>query len=110
MNAADFEKYVTGRTLTYAENGVVYGVEEYLSHRRVRWAFSEEECLDGYWYEAGGEICFVYENKPAPQCWTFTRRAGGLYARFMNAGDGREVYEARNSDTPMSCPGPKIGV
>jgi len=110
MSAAEFETYVTGRTLTYAEHGVVYGTEEYLTKRRVRWAFSKEECRDGYWYEAGSEICFVYEGNPAPQCWTFTRGPGGLIARFMNVADGREVYEARHADTPLGCPGPKVGV
>ncbi len=30
MSGAEFEAYATGRTLTYAERGVIYGIEEYL--------------------------------------------------------------------------------
>ena len=110
MSAAEFEAYVTGRTLTYADRGVIYGIEEYLPNRRVRWAFMGDQCRDGFWYEADGQICFVYENKPdAPQCWQFTERAGRLSALFMGAEDGRELYEAQNSDEPLVCLGPDVG-
>ncbi len=112
MSAAEFEAYVTGRTLTYTDRGVVYGIEEYLPGRRVRWAYVGDECRDGYWYEAvGGEICFVYENAPtSPQCWRFTERAGRLSAVFTGAEDGRELYEAEKTDEPMVCLGPDVGV
>lgn len=110
MTAAEFEAYVTGQTLTYAENGVVYGIEEYLPDRRVRWAFSEDECKDGAWFEEDQAICFVYEDNPVPQCWTFYERAGGLAAKFENVDDGRELYEVARSPEPLFCPGPSIGV
>ncbi|MCG6903123.1 MAG: hypothetical protein LJE68_10615 [Rhodobacter sp.] len=111
MSASDFEAYVTGRTLTYADRGVVYGIEEYLPNRRVRWAYLGDQCREGYWYEAGEEICFVYENNPdAPQCWQFSQRDGRLSAIFMGAENGRELYEAKNSDEPLVCLGPDVGV
>ena len=110
MTAQEFEEYVTGRTLTYADRGVIYGIEEYLPNRRVRWAFTADECRDGYWYDAEGEICFVYEGNPDPQCWTFTRRGGRLSALFTGAEDGRELYEAQQSDKPLVCLGPDVGV
>ena len=51
-------------TLTYAENGQVYGIEEYRPNRRVRWAFVGDTCREGYWYDEGRQICFVYEHDP----------------------------------------------
>ena len=110
MSGAEFEAYVNGRTLTYAENGVIYGIEEYLPNRRVRWAFTEDECRDGFWYEEDNQICFVYEGDIGLQCWRFTRSGSGLIARFMGAGDGREVYEAQQSKEPLRCLGPDVGV
>ena len=109
MSAADFEAYVTGRTLTFIDGGVPYGTEEYLPGRRVRWAFVGDQCRDGYWYDTGGQICFVYEDNPEPQCWVFTREAGGLSAKFMGEDDGRQLYEAAQSDEPLHCPGPDLG-
>ena len=111
MNGAEFEAYVTGRTLTYADQGVIYGIEEYLSGRRVRWAYVGDQCRDGYWYDAGGEICFVYDDNPNPQCWVFRKEiTGRLSARFMGADDGRELYEAQQSSEPLLCRGPEVGV
>ena len=111
MSGAEFEAYVTGRTLTYADQGEIYGIEEYLSGRRVRWAYLADECRDGYWYDAGGEICFVYDDNPNPQCWVFRKEVTGrLSARFMGADDGRELYEARQSSEPLLCRGPEVGV
>ena len=71
MSAADFEARVTGKTLTYSNEGVAYGAEEYLSDRRVRWSFLDGECQEGRWYVAGDQICFVYDDIPDPQCWRF---------------------------------------
>ena len=111
MSGADFEAYVTGRTLTYTDRGVVYGIEEYLPDRQVRWSFIGDQCRDGYWYDADGQICFVYEDRPdAPQCWLFSERGGRLSALFVGATDGRELYEARQSDEPLVCLGPDVGV
>jgi len=110
MSPAEFEAYATGRTLTYAEGGVIYGIEEYLPNRRVRWAFVNDECREGYWYEQDNDVCFVYENNPVPQCWSFSRGDNGLIARFLNADDGREIYEAQQSDEPLRCLGPDVGV
>lgn len=111
MTAAEFEAYVTGQTLTYSDGGVTYGIEEYLSNRRVRWSYINDECHDGYWYEAGPEICFVYEHNPdEAQCWIFSKDDGRLSAKFMGADDGRELYEAQRSSEPMVCLGPDVGV
>ena len=110
MTAAEFEAYATGKILTYAENGAVWGTEQYKPNRRVVWAFTTSECRDGYWYEKGDQICFVYEDPNDPQCWLFFKQANGLAAQFMGPGGGSLLSEVAKSASPMACAGPQVGV
>lgn len=110
MSAEAFDAYTKGKTLFYGFEGQLYGVERYLDGQRVVWSFLDGECRDGYWYEAGGQICFVYEDRPDPQCWSFAQAAGGLVARFENNPDATELYEAEDIGEEMICYGPKVGV
>jgi len=110
MSAEAFDRYTRGKTFYYGSGGEPYGAEEYLDNRRVRWTFLDGQCREGRWYEAEGQICFVYEDRPEPQCWSFRRAEGGLVARFENDPDHRELYEVRQSDEPLMCPGPEVGV
>lgn len=109
MSAAAFERYTTGYTLTFAENGVVYGIEQYLPGRRVRWSVAEGECREGDWFAEAGQICFVYDDDPERHCWSFFETARGLTARYESGPDGPELYEAQKVDTPLYCMGPDIG-
>lgn len=112
MSAQDFEAYTTGRTLTYNSQGTAYGVEQYLPNRRVRWAFVGNECQDGVWYERNGNICFLYEYAPTDeQCWTFQRTENGMTGVFQGPdGPGTELYEVQQSEAPLGCAGPGVGV
>ncbi|MGR3375084.1 hypothetical protein [Salipiger abyssi] len=110
MSAAEFERYVTGKTLYFGLGGTDYGVEEYLPGREVRWSFLDGRCKDGFWYEEAGMICFVYDDQPAPQCWSFFREGNGLRAVFENNPANTVLYEARQDDEPMMCLGPEVGV
>ncbi len=110
MSAAEFESYVAGKTLFYEADGQRYGVEEYLSDRRVRWSFMDGKCKDGLWYEDAGHICFIYEDNPVPQCWSFYESPRGLSAKFESEPDGRVLYEIADSDEEMLCLGPDVGV
>lgn len=110
MSAAEFEAYVTGKTLHFSFGGVSYGVEAYHPGREVRWSFLDDDCKEGRWYPAGEQICFVYEDGTGPQCWTFFREPEGLRARFAGDPPGTELYETRTSEEPMQCPGPDLGV
>ena len=111
MTAEEFETHTEGRTLSYAIDGTPYGIEEYLPNRRVRWSFLDGKCKEGYWYEAeGSQICFVYEDSPDPQCWTFFREGSKLRAVFENDPSSTVLYEARQNDEPMMCYGPDVGV
>ena len=55
-------------------------------------------------------ICFVYEDAPDPQCWSFFKERSGLRAIFENNPNATTLYETRDSDEPMLCLGPDIGV
>ena len=110
MTAAEFEAYVTGKTLYYGRSGAPYGAEIYHENRRVTWSFLDGDCKDGYWYAEGRNICFVYDDRPDPQCWTFERGPGGLVAQFENNPDSTALYEAQDIGEEMICLGPKIGV
>ena len=110
MTADEFDAYTKGKTFIYGAGGAPYGVEQYLDNRRVRWSFVEGECQEGEWYEEDGLICFVYDTEPDPQCWSFEAGPNGLIARFENDPTEVELYEAGQSDTPLICPGPDVGV
>ena len=110
MTAAEFEAYTTGKTLTFSADGQVYGIEEYLDGRRVRWAVLEDQCQDGFWYPQGEMICFIYEAIEAPQCWTFYEGPAGLTAQFENEGGSTTLFETRQTDEPLVCLGPEVGV
>lgn len=110
MTAAEFEAYVTGKTLYYGRSGDPYGAEIYHENRRVTWSFLDGECKDGYWYDEGPNICFVYEDRPDPQCWSFERGANGLIAQFESNPQSEALYEAQDLGEELVCLGPRIGV
>ncbi|MCR9125077.1 MAG: hypothetical protein NXH82_03025 [Rhodobacteraceae bacterium] len=110
MGAEAFDAYTRGKTLFYGSGGQAYGVERYLDNRRVVWSFLDGKCKYGLWYEAEGEICFVYEDRPDPQCWTFTKGPDGLIAQFETETRVTRLYEAREGTDEMICHGPDTGV
>ena len=111
MTAAEFEAFTTGKTLTYATDGnTPYGAEEYLPGRRVRWAFNGQECKEGQWFEELELICFVYDDDPEPQCWSFFLTPRGLRAQFENREGTAPLYSIAENPEPLFCPGPLIGV
>lgn len=109
MTAAEFEAYVTGKTLTYSAGGPPYGIEEYRANREVSWRFVEDDCQDGVWYPKGEDICFLYENDPEEKCWRFTLGPSGLVARFTSDPSNLTLYEVEVGDR-LLCPGPRVGV
>lgn len=110
MSGAEFDTYTRGKTFYYGAGGAPYGGEEYLDNRRVRWSFLDGRCQDGQWYEENGLICFVYETRPEPQCWSFERSQNGLVARFEGESSLSELYEVEQSREPLMCLGPDLGV
>ncbi|WP_347312925.1 hypothetical protein [Defluviimonas sp. SAOS-178_SWC] len=110
MTAAEFDAATVGRTLYYNSGGLSYGVEQYLPGRKVIWAFLGDDCRKGEWYEDSGFICFVYEDNPDPQCWTFFDTEDGLLARFRGDPFGLPLIAVEESPEPMACLGPNVGV
>jgi hypothetical protein len=110
MTAAEFEAYVTGKTLFYGSEGSAYGAEIYHENRRVTWSFLDGDCKEGYWYPEGANICFVYEDRIDPQCWTFEQSSSGLRATFTSDPTTTALYEAQDVGREMICLGPKVGV
>ena len=110
LDASGFDALTLGKTYYYSSDGRPYGAEEYLEGRKVRWSFLDGQCMNGFWWEEAGLICFSYEDFPDDHhCWSFRRGPGGLAARFENDPAGRELYEMKQSDEPMLCLGPKVG-
>ncbi len=109
LNAAEFDALTLGRTMTWAEFGTVYGVEQYLPGRRVRWAVLGDDCKAGHWYAEGSAICFQYEDDPAPDCWKITLDAAGLLARYTTNPPEAEPVVVEETAEPMACFGPEVG-
>jgi hypothetical protein len=110
LTAEEFEALVTGYTVTYRQGAVLFGIEEYLDGRKVRWSVAPNQCDYGSWYAEGSRICFVYDHDPTPHCWTFWSENGALVALSDTGRPGEELHEANRSETPLACPGPDIGV
>jgi hypothetical protein len=108
LSAAEFDAYSTGKTLFYAQEGAIWGAEHYMPNHQVMWAFAGNACEYGQWYEDQGAICFVYEGNPDPNCWYFYRGARGLIAEFL--GGTGHLSEVGQSNEPLDCAGPQVGV
>ena len=85
LTAEEFDALTQGRTMSWAEFGSVYGVEQYLPGRKVRWTVLGDDCKTGHWYPDGTAICFLYEDDLDPYCWEITASGNGLRARFTTA-------------------------
>ncbi len=110
LSAEDFAARVQGKVLTYGLAGEPYGAEEYLPDRRVRWSFLDGDCDEGFWYPEGEAICFVYQDTPSPQCWTFFDTGDGLRADFLSDPADDSLYEVDRGEGPLFCAGPEVGV
>lgn len=117
VSAEEFDALTLGRSMTWSEFGAVYGVEQYLPGRRVRWAAVGKDCAVGHWYADGPAICFRYETGTEPHCWIITHSASGLDAHYTLSPPGKPpeatpgtlpVSIAETPDPP-ACPGPEVG-
>ncbi len=110
LTAEDFDALTQGRTMTWAEFGQVYGVEQYLPDRRVRWTILGDACETGHWYAEGSAICFLYDGRSDPVCWEITRSATGLLARSTARAPDAEPVVIEETTEPLACFGPEVGV
>ena len=109
LTAEEFEAYVTGKTLTYSQFGSVFGIEEYLPGRKVRWQVGDD-CQYGHWYERTGLICFTYEYDIGEYCWTFWRDDHGLSALATTDPPEAELSEVQQTTDGLTCPPLDVGV
>lgn len=109
LTAEDFDLLTQGRTMTWAEFGQVYGVEQYLPGRRVRWTVLGDDCKLGHWYPEGQMICFQYEDDPEPDCWTIREAGTDLHARYAGTGPESAPVVVRETMEPLACFGPEVG-
>ncbi|MFM2390619.1 MAG: hypothetical protein RLZZ437_2174 [Pseudomonadota bacterium] len=110
MTPTEFEAYATGKTIDYADDFSVWGREEYLPGRRVRFSFTDDECRFGTWYDQGDQVCFVYELDPEPKCWTYFTDGKNVTTVFESDGPGGTVSRAMPTKEPLVCLGPQVGV
>jgi hypothetical protein len=110
MTPAEFETYATGKTIDYADDFSVWGREEYLPNRRVRFSFTDDECRFGSWYAQDTQICFVYDFDPDPKCWTYFTDGKNVTTVFEGDGPGGTVSTALPTKEPLVCLGPEVGV
>jgi len=110
LTAQEFDALTLGRTMTWAEFGAVYGVEQYLPDRKVRWTVMGDDCKTGHWYQDGPAICFQYEDDPAPDCWEITSSGAGLLARYTTNPPEAEPVVVRETTELLACLGPEVGV
>lgn len=109
LDATTFDALTLGRTMTWAEFGQVYGVEQYLPGRKVRWTVVGDECKLGHWYPQDTMICFQYDDDPEPDCWEITQDGAGLLARYAGMSPGSEPVVVAETSEPLACFGPKVG-
>ncbi len=110
LTAEEFDAATVGRTMYYNSGSGAYGAEQYLPGRRVLWAFTGDICETGEWYPQDEFICFVYETFQSPQCWTFFAGPGGLTARFQGDAASEPLVAVQESDQPLPCTAPNLGV
>ena len=104
MTAAEFEAYVTGRTITFSTPlNPTYGVERYLPGRRVMWSTFDGICKYGVWFESKGDICFRYDDDPEHKCWTIFDEPGGLRGVFTTRPNTTVIFEVPDREDPLIC-------
>ncbi len=110
LTAQEFDTLTLGKTMTWAEYGTVYGVEQYLPDRQVRWTVLGDDCKAAHWYPDGDAICFQYEDDLLPDCWVITLSATGMLARYTTDPPGTEPVLVEETTEELACFGPKVGV
>jgi hypothetical protein len=103
MTAQDFDAFATGKTLTYQRSGQLFGTEEYLPGRKVRWYETGKGCSNGTWFAQDQSICFTYTGSPEPACWIFVRSGDRVVAHSMDDAPGDQPFQVAPRDTPLSC-------
>ncbi len=109
MTPQAFRAWAEGTTLHFAEQGVPYGVEQYLPGNRAIWQFADGSCATGRWYGKGQAICFVYEGDPKEQCWLFLTDGPRPRALSLGGDRGIELEVTYQDNAKLNCTPPDVG-
>jgi hypothetical protein len=114
MTGAEFQAHVGTSTISYLYSSGVRGVADYGPDRTLLWAFEGDDCIRGYWFEDGDQLCFAFEDGTLSACWHFFKDGDRLrgIATVLGSGDtpDLEIYEVSHTDQPLTCSGPDVGV
>lgn len=110
MSPDEFDAWSVGKTLDYAVDGQVYGSEAYFPDHRVRDADTGGPCLDGSWHADGDAVCFVYPARDGTHCWLYWRDGDAVFAKPVTAAPEVPAQMVTEATSPLSCPGPDVGV
>jgi hypothetical protein len=110
MSPDEFDAWSVGRTLDYAVDGEVYGSESYFPGRRVLDADLGGPCVEGTWHADGDAVCFVYPLREGTHCWLFWREGDAVLAKSRTAAPEDPAQTVTEAASPLSCPGPDVGV
>lgn len=110
MTPEEFDAWSVGKTLDYAVDGQVYGSESYFPDRRVLDADIGGPCVEGTWHAEGDAVCFVYPARDGTHCWLYWRNGDNVFAKPLNAPPEDPAQAVTVAQSPLSCPGPDVGV
>jgi hypothetical protein len=114
MTGAEFQAHVGTSTISYLYSNGVRGVADYGPDRTLLWAFERDDCIKGYWFPDGDQLCFAFDDGTLSSCWHFFKDGDRLHGTATVLGSGDEpdlkVYEVSHTDQPLTCPGPDAGV
>jgi len=116
LDPMEFGADAVGQTYWFSENGFHYGAEQYFDDQTTIWQDREGNCKKGRWWAEGNNMCFAYENDPAPDCWVMSETDDGrILVESLRPLEGAEdsplILELiRRTPLPISCTGPLLGV
>jgi hypothetical protein len=114
MTGAKFQAHVGTGSVAYLYSNGVRGVADYGPDRTLLWAFEGDDCIKGYWFDDGDQLCFAFEDGTLSACWHFFKEDNRLRGVATQLGSGNlthlEIYEVAHTDQPLTCPGPDVGV
>lgn len=104
----EFETIATGRVLEYHVTGSsrLVGYEAYMPGRKVVFRYSDGSCISGEWYPKRGEICFVYDDEPTPNCIRYVHRGKTLAAHDPRQDGTTDHFDIKlHKGTQLECSG-----
>lgn len=111
ISPEEFDQLSVGTTITYNRWGEFFGAEQHFEDRKVLWLRGDGTCSHGSWTARDQIICFKYEDQPGQEhCLHVIETNRGLAHRFLGASPADDLYIGGQTNTPLRCTGPEVGV